>query len=220
MTKQITSQALELMTKALGLSGTGEQRTELLDGMVEQVIDITPVVRRSRTLAGTEGIMFGVLRNVHTDAESLVTTIDPYRVGATAAVAPYPPVVPDSLEVWILGATVARASGGGTLSALLDIQMRPQAFGIDDSGVAVVTGPAQPLAHWDTIVTEGFPFGILAGSDQPFAKIGLRVPRLTTGAGNGPLLTFRTTSSLTMTIQCVIAIAFTPIALGQDAVVF
>ena len=54
--KKIDSQALDVLQKALGLSGPGSPITELTDGVVDQVLEVGGVIRRSRTQAGTEGI--------------------------------------------------------------------------------------------------------------------------------------------------------------------
>lgn len=219
MSRVIDGQALDILTKTMGLTGPGEQQTQLTDGIVDQSLDIAPIVRRSRTLNPSEGIFTASMTNVHTDAESLTTAVDMYRLGTGITVPPFPAAVNNTFEIWLLGAGLSQISGGGTLNAILDLQLRAQAFGVDDSGVAVVSTPVMPLVHWDALVSEGLTFGVTAGGELPYAPIGIRIPRHRLGAGNGPILTFRSTSSITTSFRCLLWLGLFPVALGQDAVV-
>jgi len=209
--KRVDSDALQAINRALGLTGRGAPITEFLDGQLDQVFDVVPSVRRGRTPAATTGIFTGIVRNIHTDAESIATGFNPYTFGTAGLIAPYPNPVPPQFDIWLLGAVVIRVSGGGTLSAILDVQFNQQGFGITDGGVAVVATQAQVLAHWDAFVTEGITFGVQAGSEAPYAKIGMRLP--STGS---PGLAFRTTSSLTVTIDLQVTLGLFPASLGQD----
>jgi len=215
--KSIDSQALSLINSALGLTGSGSPITELLDGQVEQALDLTQIIRRGRTLANTSGLFHGVIRHVHTDAESIATTVSPYSFGATGLISPYPDPVPPSFDLWLLYANVRRISGGGTLNALLKISeaARSQGWGIDDSGVAIVSNPGQPLAHWDAVFTEGaFTYGVLAGTGELNRYIGLRLQHR-----RDTDLEFLTTSSITVTYQLEVVLGLFPVSLGQDAVI-
>ena len=73
--KRIDSDALGILTKALGLTGAGSQLTELADGVVDQALDVVPIVRRGRVIGASEGLFTAIMRNVHTDAETLTTGI-------------------------------------------------------------------------------------------------------------------------------------------------
>lgn len=207
--KRVDSDALGVVTQALGMTGKGAPVTEFLDGQLDQTLEVGPIVRRGRTLAGTEGLFTGILRNIHTDAESLLSQFTPYAA-PVGTVAPYPAVMPRQYDLWLLGAGLRRISGGGTVSAILDLEYQTQGFGIDDSGVAVVVVRTQVLAFWDAVVTEGISFGLM-GTLGPYANIGLRMPR-----DPGTLLTFRSTSSITETLECQVIIGMFPTALGQD----
>jgi len=215
--KTVDSQALGLVNRALGLTGAGAPLTEFLDGQVDQTLDIAALVRRGRTQAGTGGIYIGVMENVHGAADSQQSQIVPYNV-AVGAVAPYPSPMPPGFDVWILAATIDQVSGAGTLAAALSLEPLTDnllGWGIDESGVAATGISTLPLAYWDSVVTVGREFGLLGGVGQPWAHIGLRLPR-------PPLsdvaLDFDTTSSAIATFRCYILTGVFPIGLGQDVI--
>ena len=214
--KKIDSDALNVLTKALGLTGRGAPVTELTDGLVEQTLDVVPVIRRGRTLAGSQGIFTAVFNNEHTDAETIANSIDPYKVPAAVAIAPYPaPAMPQQFDVWLLAAHMIRVSGSSTIRAMLQYQYPPtaQGWGVTDSGVAVVANPPVTLAYWDSAITIGTTtFGALALAEQALAQIHpIRLPR----AVDGPII-FTSVSTLTTVMQCQVVLGVFPIALGQD----
>jgi len=214
MVKKIDSDALGDVKNALGLSGSGSPITELTDGVVDQVLEINELVRRGRTLAGTSGIFTPTLRNVHTDAETLTTTINPYAVGTVAAVAPYPAAVPAQFDVWLLGCGMRRVSGGGTLTATLSMTLgtRAQGFGIDDSGTQILVAQPIRLAFFNALSTVVTAFGQQADL-YPWKPIGLRIPRF------GANLVFSSISSVTVSYDMQLVIGLFPSGLGQDALV-
>ena len=219
MTQQIESQALAATRKSLGLGGGGEQQQFLNDGSVEQVLSIGDIVRRSRTLANTAGIHFGVLENVHGAANSKTSGLNPYDPG-DSAVAPYPSTVPDNLEIWLLHATVVRtAQNGGLTFGMLTLGLpgSNQAWGQDSVGdpVAIPAGAELPIAAWDNISVSGTAIAFNTGGHLPGADRAFRIPR---GLGPLPVLTFLTTSSASATFQCRMLIGLFPIAFGQDGV--
>ena len=208
--KKLTSQTLEILSKALGISGPMSPVTELADATVDQVLDISPIVRRSRTQAKSGGIYTAILRNVHTDAESLTSTIIPYNAGALAR-PPYPSVMPAGFDVWLLFAAVTQLSGGGTLSAALRVNCPASVMGIS----AVGSQPTvQNVGFWDTVVAEATTFGVQSGTTHPGKKIGMRLPR-----DNATTIVFGSTSSLTATFDCFVTLGVFPVALGQDVLI-
>ncbi len=220
MSKVIDSQALSVLQKALGLTGVGAQLTELMDSTVEQVLDITPVVRRGRTLAASQGIFRGVLRLTHTDAEDQQATWTPYTEVATNVVAPYITPVPEQFDIWLLSASLRRNSGTGTISAGLELTNTRQGFGIDDGGAFFANNSTMPLAYWDTlVVTATQTFGVTGGAEhrEPWKKIMLRIPREANAAGQNVGIRFGNTSSATSVYHCVILFGIFPVSLGQDA---
>jgi len=209
--KTIDSQALDALKKALGLAGAGSPVTELTDGIVDQVIDVAPIIRRSRTQAQTTGLYTGMLRNVHAGADSQTSVLTPYN-GTTTARAPYPAPMPRDFEVWLLTAVVTQLSGGGTLSGALRVNCPASVMGLTTTGAAVIS--SANVAFWNTVVVEATTFGTKSGTTTPLQKIGMRLPRSATTQ-----LVFGSTSSEAATFDCFITLGVFPIALGQDVVV-
>ncbi len=214
MVKKVDSQALGIVNKALGLTGAGAPDTEFLDGVVDQVLPVGELIRRGRVLAGTDGIFTPTLRVNLSGAATDGTTVDPYRIGTTNRVAPYPAIVPNSLDVWLLGASVRQVSGTGTLNGVLSITVTTtqQGFGQDNAGLLVLVDQRIRLAFWDAIGSDGSNFGILneLGTHK---RLGIRLPRSTTE------ILFRVTSSATSSWDCQLVLGLFPVALGQDVVV-
>lgn len=213
--KTVDSQALGLVNRALGLTGSGAPLTEFLDGQLDQTLNVTPIVRRGRTLAGSSGIFMGVLRNNHAGADSQTSVISPYNV-PTGAIAPYPEVMGRGFDIWLLKAQAEQIAGAGTFSGALFVTLRgQQGFGIDEAGAAVVRDSVMLLAFWDTVVTEAREFGLLGGQ-FPLQHVGIRLPR-STAAAPGTELTWATTSSAAAVFDVQLWLGVFPIALGQDA---
>lgn len=215
MTRRIDSDALAVANRALGLTGTGAAETVLLDGSVDQVLDVVPIVRRGRTLAGRQGIFSGDMSNVHGGATTIVNSINPYQIATAALTAPYPSPVPRQFDLWLLGVSAIRSAGAGDGTGLLDIELINSGFQINDSGAAGAQG-ILPVASWGQVDT-------LGGTDvlttpvmkQPYQPINLRLP--SSEAGNECAVVFRTTSTAAATFICELWLGMFPVALGQDA---
>ena len=220
MAKVIDSQALEPVNKALGLAGSGDSQTELTDGIVDQVLDVRSIVRRGRTVAGTEGVFRCVLQTTHAGSDQQAIGLNPYNPNATSApnvvVAPYPDPVPDSFEIWLLGASVVRLSGGGTLTAGLRLNNIQQGWGIDELGDAVVSSENVIVAFWNAIQATTTQTFATTQVREPWKRLAMRIPRH--GATpSGPLINFFSFVTAAAVIQCVMLIGVFPVALGQDA---
>ena len=213
--KKIDSDALGVLNKSLGLTGAGSPITELTDGVVDQIIAVNEIARRGRTQAGSEGIYIGVMRCINTNAETNTVQVNPYNVG-TGVIAPYPDPMPPQFDVWLLAATVRRQSGGGTIEAELSLQYASsqQGWGVDDAGVAVVVSDPTALAFWSSINTVHTAFAVLQGSNGPWWRGGIRIPRNVDAA-----LRFSAESSLTSTWNCSLVLGVFPTSLGQDGLV-
>jgi len=212
--KKVDSDALGVANQALGLTGSGADVTEFLDGELGQTLDVAPIIRRGRTQAATQGIYQGYLRNEHAGAGSLATTEAVYAVDV-GVLAPYPDPVPAQFDIWLMAAFLRQESGTGTIEATLTAVYPAvtRGWGLDDSGLAVTDSPMETvLAFWDTIVTVGVSFG-LQGTQGPMAHIGMRLPRSDT-----MLLRFRSTASALATFGCQVMLGIFPVALGQDII--
>lgn len=209
--KKIDSQALDVLNKALDMRGPGSPVTELADAIVDQVLSVNEIVRRSRTQAGTEGIYTALLRNIHTGGTSLTISVLPFNPGARG-LAPYPSPMPAGFDVWLLSAAVTQLSGSGTISANLRVQVPPRVMGLSTTAAGVTL--AQSVGIWNTIVAEGITVAFKSGQTEPVQNIGMRLPR-------DPLteIIFSSTSSATATFDCFCMIGVFPVGLGQDVVV-
>jgi len=215
MTKRIDSDALGILTKSLGLTGAGSPVTELTDGIVDQTLDVAPIVRRSRTQADIGGVYTGVFLNEHAGSGTLTTSVFPYNV-TVGSFAPYPVPMPPQFDIWLLSATVLRVGGTGTIGAGL-AQITPtsqQGFGVDDGGAAAgLVSALQFLCWWDTALSSGASvFAALRLVGQPVAVFGRRIAR-------GTELRFQSTASALSDWQCIVNLGVFPVALGQDGIV-
>ena len=218
MAKIINSSALEPANKALGIAGSGDSQTELLDATVDQVLDVGQIARRGGTLAGTEGVFRVVLRTNHTDVETVATSFQPYSPG-TGVVAPYPDPVPDGFDIWLLATSLERVSGGGSISAAeLRLTNVQQGFGVDDAGVAVVSTSVFHLTFWDALEGGMSPaFGNIVNQAKSFQKVGIRIPRK--GAIASPFIVFSAASTGSVVIDALMLLGIFPVSLGQDIAV-
>ena len=212
--KHLDAGSLDLLKDSLGEGRGGSLFTELDDGNLQLTFDTNAIARRSRAPGSRGGIFYGILRNVHTDAETLQTTVNPFTV-KTGAIAPYPSLADEDFDsslfdMWVLQAAVRQISGSGDMTAALfaTYPSRTQGWGVDDSGVAVVNALQMGLAFWDNIVTQSAVIG-LQGAAFPLASPQFRLPAEST-------LAFSSTSTLTSSYDCQVLLGIFPIALGQD----
>ncbi len=215
--KRIDSSALIAANRAIGLTGAGSPQTELHDGEVFQVLGIGDIARRGLSVAASQGIFTGVMRNEHTDAESLFSRIFPYDVNETTVnnLNGYPAVIPAGFDVWLLSIAAIKVSGTGTIFASFHVGYGGQAqgFGLDDSDVAEADSGAIPVFAWDSVGTFGGN-NILQNEQGIVRWFGpLRI-------ANTPAAQFQfwTTSSATSIYQAQITVGLFPAALGQDAI--
>lgn len=213
MTKRIDSDALGILNKALGLTGSGVPGpTELMDGTVDQVIAVNDLARRGRTQAATTGIYNPAMVNLSTGAETTTTTVNPYT-NTVGIVAPWPAPVPEQFDVWLLG-VAANQSGGTTWDAALYINPpdAQQGWGVDQSGAAAVSSIQYAVAYFDATATATHTFGVTAGGELPWQPIGIRLPR-------GATLIWVVDHADVSTVVAQLTLGLFPIALGQDVVV-
>ena len=212
MVKKVDSDALGDVTLSLGLSGAGSPETELMDGVVDQVLAINEVARRGRTQQGTGGIYTAILRTVHVIAQDLVSSGNPYNL-VTSVLPPWPDPMPRQFDIWLLYASLRRTAGSGTLAAQLrlNFSLAQQGWGFDNGGGAVAGAGSIVLAAWDTIIVSGSRAAGVLNNGNTYQKIGIRLPRsLTT------VLEFASTSSELATFVCDLTLGVFPVALGQD----
>ena len=224
--KQLDSNALGLVDRALGLAGPGSQQTELEDGLVAQTLDVTNLVARSRSPI-QHGQKWAIIQNVHSTTSDALTAVDPYFIpgGAAPLVAPYgvqwnwPDPVPLGFDIWYLGCVTQVVTGTGFTEGYFGMvggQVPAGAFGYTHSGIGITASTIRyPLQSWSgEALVGGILFGTaIASSQQVFAtgQRGVRIPRGTT-------LEFRSRSSAAITVQAMPLLGLFPQALGQDVI--
>lgn len=212
--KRITSQALDQINRVLDLTGVGSPVTELTDGIVDQALDVNPIIRRGLTPAAQTGLYNAIIRNIHGAGNTITTAVTPYDI-ATGARGSFTAPIPRNLELWLLAAAIRQVSGTGTLAALLHTAWPGTnlGFGVDSAGAAVTGGADFAIASWDSVLAApGMTVGLLE-SGAPLARIGIRFPR------GGGTLSFSSTSSAVATFDCHLVWGLFPISLGQDVLV-
>jgi len=208
VSREIDSTALLLANRMLGVAGPGSAATELEDGILNQVLDVAPIVRRSRTLGGSGGWYYALMENVHLAANAQSSTLDLY-----AAVGPingYENPLPDRFDCWLMQASCRRIAGAGDLTDgvfSLNPAESQQGCGVDQAGAAFAGSSNMALAVFDGIFTGGIAINTL--TNEANYKIGIRVPR-------GASIIWGTTAGAAATFRGELAIGVFPVTTGQD----
>lgn len=215
----IPGNQLRLISKLMGLSQQAIAGiSDLDDKNISQVLTTNELVRRGLTEANLGGWYQGLLENVHSVADGETSSIDPYAPGASF-VAPYPALVPEGWDVWLLGVGGVRSSGaGGLTGALMQIDpLRTQVgWAQDDAGAPVTAvSPAWTIARFDSVSAEigGVQADpMLTEAGDCFVHVGVRLPR-------GITIVFHSEAAAAAEFQAQFLMGLFPEALGQDILV-
>ena len=208
----IDSQALEEARRALGLGGSGSGAlsgvTEFDDSLLQQVADMLPIIRRSRTLAGTEGIFPVNISNVHSGAGTINATIDPFAIASPRAA--YPSPILPGFDLWMFQCAMTLTVASTLTSGLFRI-------GYDSSviGFGAATDQAIFYAGWDAEASlAGGTFGESGtlGVTSVIQGRPLRVKR-----GSTFLYSTLVTAAVTARLEMLLGIF--PATLGQDVAI-
>jgi len=216
----ITGDQLRLIPKLFGLGGGQVSGATNIDGSdVTQVANVIPeILRRSMTAPSTGGFFVGLMENVHSGADDERSTIDPYNPGAALARGGYPAAVPEGWDVWVLKASCLRTAGAGdNTGSQLRLDTGGTEFGLgwaveDGGGIASLLTTAPLLVQWSNINVEtalGLDPCLEIGTGLLYTEPKVRVRR-------GYNLTFDSTSTAAITLQCVILLGLFPEGMGQD----
>lgn len=217
MTKAINSNALYLVNRALGISGRVEGATDLENDRVVQALGINELVRRARTIAGSEGIFLGLMENTHSAANTVATVVTPYDV-PTGGIGAWPSPVPTSLDVWILGVSVQHTGGAGSLTGAfyIDMPTTQVGWGVDQAGAAVAAlRSLQVVAYWDSLVTQTSAFARDSVSGRFYWPVNLRIGRQR-DANDLTRVVFSSTSSAAAVFLATVILGLFPIGMDQD----
>jgi len=213
VTRRITSDALVSLNRMLGVAGPSMAPTDLDDQWVSQVVDVTTIVRRSRTPAGSTGWYYGLLQNAHAGAGALTSSINAYDVLALGR-GGYPSPIPRDSDVWLLSASlVSPGAAGGLDGAALNIDMPQthQGWGRSNAPASVTASDPFPVARWtalDTSIASVTPHGI-TGEGGAIAHINQRLVRDT-------ILQFQSDAAAAATFRVYMVIGVFTEGLGQD----
>jgi len=216
MAREIDSAALTAVQKQLGMSGVGPSSALLLDEDLPQSFDVIPAVRRSLADIATRGQFYGTLQNVHAAAGPLVSQINPYDA-TTRAFGTFPAPVPEDFDLWLMGCSIQRVSGTGTVEAAIEMEYfsRMRGFGAGDNDAPASARGRLTLMFVDTIVTiASSPFGIevIHRSGRVLSEgLPLRLGR------NDCFLHFFTEATALSTYDATFMLGLFPAGLGSDA---
>lgn len=217
MSKKVDSDALTLVNRSLGLTGPSVGTTEFAEEELLQTADVSQQIRRGRTLADSGGIFRGVMRNIHSAADDEISVWSPYGdagVAAGVTVEPFPLLVPEQFDIWLIGAGVRRQSGAGVVEATLAIQNVRQGFGVDDLGNAITSNEIVVLAWWNGAQTVTNVFAVTENR-QPWKKINMRMPRRSE-VGTRVQVFFLSESTAASEWDCNFLFGMFPVSMGQD----
>jgi len=206
--------ALGLVDRALGLAGTGSQITELEDGLVSQVLDVSRLVARARSPI-TEGLKVAIFQNVHAGAGQVETAVDPYFSTSTPGSAPNWPVpVPIGFDVWILAVSGDTSSVGNfteSIFAVLGDHAGDGAWTQNQAGGAASSSVIRfGVAHFDSALSIAGDAFVMTEQGDTIVYPQLRVPR-------GMTLSYTSESTGATTSNLFMLAGLFPVGLNTDA---
>jgi len=213
--REVDSSALRLVAQALGIGNPHTVVGEVLfdDGVLQQVLNVMPLVRRAGTLAPTTGIYASDFDQAHVAAGALLTTFDPYAPASPGAGWPSP--VPLGFDAWLLSVQLAAVVGDHSTTnasrATILIPGTHRAFG----DAAPTNYSCEYSAHLGEIIVGGAGTSCyigIVGSGLVTQRRAVRIPR---GATIQLQSISAAVGAATMTWQLFWGLF--PSALGQDA---
>ncbi len=112
--REFDSPALSGLRRILQTSTGPPQIVELQDEIIQQVVDLLPVVRRGLTPGRQGGLFTASILNTHVGSDTITGDVNPYAPSTTFVGNGYPAVVdPQEFDVWLLQAYATEVSGGG-----------------------------------------------------------------------------------------------------------
>jgi len=210
----IKNPVLSILQSMIGISPTPAPIV-LDDTNVSLTLPLVPNVTR-RSLSGIRtGWYQGVMENVHSAADTEQSTLSPYTPGDTRT-APWPEVVPEDFDVWLLRVQGLVTTGAGTLDeGWIRFVLPPETIGVgvEDDGTPIILSSNYTVARFTDIVSA--PGGLsnkmlVDASGEPSIYVGTRLPR-------GCQINFATTSvTASVTFRALLTLGLFPAGLGQD----
>lgn len=208
--QEVDSAALHAVSKSLGLSTPGGQRTDFDDENLQQVLDVGPLIRRGRALGARGGAFSAYVVNTHPAADTQTTNLDVYKLATPTQGAGWPSPVPEGYDAWLVGSQ-ALQSGAIMTAAMLRI-VYPS-----ESQIYGAAGPMNMvLRTYLTTVLASVTIGsVLYGRSIGDGQIGrthaIRIPR-------GATVTWQSISNAAGDISAILQLGLFPAGLGQDLI--
>lgn len=207
---QVDGPALATIREALGLTGAGAQITEYPDGIVEQVLDIAPLIRRGRTTNQSSGLFSAIMANVHAGAGTLDLAIDPYNFVPNAR-SGWPQPVPPGFDVWLLRAGAFQLAAAAVVDAMLYVAYPELQVAY---GAYATYGSAQVIQAYNTaalgaVTVYGTSYLRALGTGVIGNRIQTRLPR-------GSTLGWQSNAGGIGTAAMFLVLGLFPAGLGQD----
>lgn len=218
--REIDTDALRAVLPSLGIGnpGTATRPATFDDENVQQVLDVSGLIRRGRAPVGTVGIFAFQIQLEHAGGgvDNQAFQLNPYTLaqtggGTTGGLWPNP--VPDNMDVWVMsvGGRLTAGASADFDSAVFDMQLEPQ-LNAFVSNVAITAQAIPTVAAWDSIaaVVSGNRLARV-GTGEIDARIGIRVPR-------DAALRWRSRAGTTGAVNILFTtlVGLFPAGLGQD----
>lgn len=152
--REFDSPGLRSLRTILQTSRGPPQFVDLQDEILQQGIDVFPVIRRDLTLAQSSGIFTASLLNTHVGSDTIVTDVNPYSPGTTFVAPEYPDPLPENVDVYLLDAQAETSTGSGDFGGGF--------FGLISNGTAMAwrnvaneISVINVLQYWNIEATRG-----------------------------------------------------------------
>jgi hypothetical protein len=209
--RDVDSQALRLVSRALGIGNpvTAVEQVSFDDSVLQQVLEVGPLVRRGGTLERTAGLYMADFDNVHAAPGAVASSVDPYAPSSPGA--GYPSPVPTGLEVWLLGAQVAAVAGVHSTTQHSRVSLLVP-------GVQRAFGDAAPTNYTLEYSLHLGELPILAGTVVYINALGYTgTARRAVRVTRGSTINMSSVAANAGTITFQLGIGLFPVALGEDA---
>jgi len=200
---KVEGPSLELVQKAIGAVGIGSQHVEFPDGILNQTIDVMPMVRRGSSKQVVDGLGVLELINTHPGADTQLSQSAPYTLLEAAF-----PNVP--YDVYLLSIIALRTAGaGGLTNARARVNYQATS--------AFSASSAFPFSAW----ADGWNAIVVAGGVDYFARVGTGeiaiYPRMRIPVGG--VIGFESVSAAAATFSFRALLGIFPRGTGQDVAI-
>ena len=136
--REFDSPGLRDLHRVIEVSTGPPQIVDLQDEIIQQVIEVSPFIRRRLTPADSVGLFTARVLNSNTGSDTITNDLNPYTTVPASFVGGGYPALVENLDVWLLQATMENRSGptdfgGGFLGIITDAT----GMGLSNTGAAI-----------------------------------------------------------------------------------